>query len=455
MGERVKGRRRAAAGGSAGRVEERRARRAPRPGAAAASGSGLPAAPGAAARPGQDAAPSGSSGLAALGVCGGIAAYKSAEVVRRLQDAGFEVAVIMTAHARKFITPLTLQALSRRPVITRLWDLDGAAQIEHVSLARECRVLVIAPATANVIGKMAAGVADDFLTTFCLATQAPVLLAPGMNDKMYAHPAVQRNLERLREIGVEVVEPGAGYLACGDWGPGRMAEPERIAEAATLLASRSERWRSQRVLVTAGPTREPIDRVRFVSNRSSGRMGYALAAAARRRGAEVTLVSGPTALPTPRGVRRVDVQTAAEMREQVLRALDPATVVIKAAAVSDYAPRDARPDKPRKSDAGMSLDLAPTPDILEEVGRLKGKRLVVGFAAETDDLRRRAQEKMHSKHLDLVVANDVSRDGIGFESERNAVLILGRDGREVALEEAPKTLLAERILDVLEGYLPA
>jgi len=393
--------------------------------------------------------------LVALGVSGGIAAYKSAEVLRRLQDAGFEVAVIMTANAQKFITPLTLQALSRRSVITGMWDPEAAAQIEHVALARGCALFVIAPATANVIGKMASGVADDFLTTFYLATQAPVLIAPGMNDKMYAHPTVQRNLAHLGEIGVELVPPDAGYLACGDWGPGRMAEPERIAAAALLLVERGARWRSQRVLVTAGPTREPIDRVRFISNRSSGRMGYALAAAARRRGAEVTLVSGPTALPTPRGVARVDVSSAAEMRQQVLRALEPATVVIKAAAVSDYAPRQSLPGKARKRPEGMSLDLAATPDILQEVGQRKGSRLLVGFAAETQDLRQRAQEKLRAKNLDVVVANDVSSDDIGFESERNAVLILGRDGREVALEEAPKTLLAEQILDVLEGYLPS
>lgn len=250
------------------------------------------------------------------------------------------------------------------------------------------------------------------------------------------------------------MEPGEGYLACGDWGPGRMAEPETIAHEASRMVARGARWRSQRVLVTAGPTREPIDRVRFISNRSSGRMGYALAAAARRRGAEVTLVSGPTALATPRGVRRVDVSTAQEMREQVLKALEPATVVIKAAAVSDYAPREAQPGKPPKRAGGLSLELGTTPDILEELGHRKGKRLLVGFAAETEDLRRRAEEKLRSKNLDLVVANDVSRDGVGFESERNAALVLARDGRELALEEAPKTLLAERILDILEGYLP-
>jgi phosphopantothenoylcysteine decarboxylase/phosphopantothenate--cysteine ligase len=389
-----------------------------------------------------------------LGVSGGIAAYKSAEVVRRLQDAGFEVVVAMTAHARRFITPLTLCSLSRHPVITSLWKAEGG-DIEHVALARECAMFVVAPATANVIGKLAHGIADDFLSTFYLATQAPVLLAPGMNDKMYAHAAVRRNLDLLREAGVEIVEPGSGYLACGDWGPGRMAEPEQIVEVVQTLVARSERWRGQRVLVTAGPTREPIDRVRFVSNRSSGRMGYALAAAARRRGAEVTLVSGPTSLPTPRGVARIDVGTAAEMRRAVLEALEPATVVIKTAAVADYAPRAEASGKPPKRAEGMKLDLAPTPDILEEVGRRKGKRLLVGFAAETEKVLERAAEKLRSKHLDLVVANDVSRDDIGFDSERNAVTILDARGGEVNLPEAPKTLLAEQILDVLERYLPA
>ncbi|MEE9219456.1 MAG: bifunctional phosphopantothenoylcysteine decarboxylase/phosphopantothenate--cysteine ligase CoaBC [Acidobacteriota bacterium] len=394
-------------------------------------------------------------GTVALGVCGGIAAYKSAELVRRLQDAGYEVVVGMTEHAHQFVTPLTLQVLSRHRVITDPWDLEAGADIEHVALARRCAVFLLAPATANMIGKLANGVADDFLSTFYLATQAPVVIAPGMNDKMFAHPTVQRNLERLREVGVEVVEPGEGYLACGDWGPGRMAEPERIVEGLVRLRSCAERWRCQRVLVTAGPTREPIDRVRFVSNRSSGRMGYALAAAARRRGAEVTLVSGPTQLPAPRGVQRVNVITAEEMRRAVFSALDPATVVIQAAAVSDYAPRHAAPGKPAKRPQGLNLEMVATPDILEELGRRKGKRLLVGFAAETEDLRRRAARKLQRKHLDLIVANDVSGDDTGFEAERNSVLILDRNEREVSLEEAPKTLLAERILDVLEEYLPA
>ena len=390
-----------------------------------------------------------------LGVCGGIAAYKAPDVVRRLQDAGLDVVTVMTANAQRFVTSLTLQALSRHRVISDPWDQEGGTDIEHVALARQASAFVVAPATANMIGKMANGIADDFLSTFYLATLAPVLIAPGMNDKMLAHPAVQRNLGRLLDAGVEIIEPGEGYLACGDWGPGRMAEPTQIAEAVAQRIEKSESWRSQRVLVTAGPTQEPIDHVRFISNRSSGRMGYALAAAARRRGAEVTLISGPTSLAAPRGVYRIDVRTAEEMRRAVLKAFDPATVVIQSAAVSDYMPRQAQNGKPAKQRHGMRLDLDPTPDILAELGRRKGKRLLIGFAAETHDLKKRAEDKLRRKKTDLLVANDVSREEIGFESERNAVLVLDSKGRQVALGEAPKTRIAEQILDIAEEYLPS
>ncbi len=390
-----------------------------------------------------------------LGVCGGIAAYKAPDVVRRLQDSGLDVVVTVTANAQRFVTPLTLQALSRHRVISDPWDLEGGTDIEHVTLARQASAFVITPATANMIGKMANGVADDFLSTFYLATTAPVLIAPGMNDKMLSHPAVQRNLDRLLDAGIEIIDPGEGYLACGDWGPGRMAEPTQIAEAVGRRIEKSESWRSQHVLVTAGPTQEPIDHVRFISNRSSGRMGYALASAARRRGAKVTLVSGPTSLPSPRGVYRIDVRTAEEMRRAVLKAFNPATVVIQSAAVSDYVPRQVQPGKPAKRHDRMRLDLEPTPDILAELGRRKGKRLLIGFAAETQNLRKNAEDKLRRKNTDLLVANDVSREEIGFESERNAVLVLDSRGREVKLGEAPKSRIAEQILDIAEEYLPS
>ncbi|MEE9229668.1 MAG: bifunctional phosphopantothenoylcysteine decarboxylase/phosphopantothenate--cysteine ligase CoaBC [Acidobacteriota bacterium] len=390
-----------------------------------------------------------------LGVCGGIAAYKAPDIVRRLQEAGLDVVVAVTANAQRFVTPLTLQALSRHRVISNPWDLEGGTDIEHVALARRAAAFVVAPATANMIGKMANGIADDFLSTFYLATQAPVLIAPGMNDKMLGHPAVRRNLDCLMEAGIEIIDPGEGYLACGDWGPGRMAEPAQIAEAVGRRVEKSESWRSQHVLVTAGPTQEPIDHVRFISNRSSGRMGYALAAAARRRGANVTLISGPTSLAPPRGVYRINVRTAEEMRRAVLEAFDPATVVIQSAAVSDYMPRQVQTGKPAKQRGGMRLDLDATPDILAELGRRKGKRLLIGFAAETHDLKRKAQEKLRRKKTDLLVANNVSREEIGFESERNAVLVLDSRGREVKLAEAPKTRIAEQILDIAEEYLPS
>jgi phosphopantothenoylcysteine decarboxylase/phosphopantothenate--cysteine ligase len=380
-----------------------------------------------------------------VALSGGIACYKAPELVRLLRAGGAQVRVIMTRSACEFITPLTLQTVAGAPVATALFDLTQESEIGHIRLADGADAIVVAPATANLIGKAAAGIADDLLTTVLLATRAPVLLAPAMNVHMWENPLVQENLERLRRHGWRVIEPGVGALACGYEGSGRLAEP-------TVIAAELERaWtapdlRGERVLVTAGPNREAIDPVRFISNRSSGRMGYALAAAAWRRGAEVVLVSGPTALPAPHGVRCERVVTAAEMHDAVQREFRAATMLLMAAAVADYAPAVARSQKMKKTSAPMRLELTRTVDIL---GALRGRRsthLIVGFAAETEDVLANAERKLHAKGLDLIVANDVAATDAGFEVDTNAVTLIDADGR-TSVPLASKDAVADRILD--------
>ncbi len=388
--------------------------------------------------------------LVALGVSGGIAAYKACEVVRGLDRAGCAVQVVLTANAARFITPLTLQTLSRRKVALDPFDLSSPETARHVELAREISALVVAPATANVLAKFARGIADDLLSTFYLAVASPVVVAPAMNARMWLHPATRENLAALAARGVEIVEPAAGWLAEGESGPGRLAEPAAIVAAALSAARRSRALEGRTVVVTAGPTREPIDPVRFLSNRSSGRMGYALAAAAARRGARVVLISGPVELAPPYGVEVVRVRTAEEMRAAVREARGGAHALLMAAAVADFAPRPAE-SKIKKTGRGTSLALEPTTDILAEVGRDKGDLLLVGFAAETEGLPERAREKLRSKNLDFIVANEVSADGKGIDSERNSVLILDREGGTVEVPESPKAEVAERILDRVFG----
>jgi phosphopantothenoylcysteine decarboxylase/phosphopantothenate--cysteine ligase len=391
----------------------------------------------------------------ALGVGGGIAAYKAAELARALMERGFSVQVVMTRSAEEFVRPLTFAALTGRKVITNLFSAASSedtlsSAIEHIRVAQENQILVIAPATADLLAKLAHGLADDFLTTTYLAFTGPVVLAPAMNTNMWNHPATQENLRILRSRGHVIVEPDDGILACGMVGPGRLAEPEIIAEAVAGVAGRGGSKHDldgETVLVTAGPTQEPLDPVRYLSNRSSGKMGYALAEAAAERGARVILVSGPVALAPPARVELIPVRTAVEMRQAVMDHLEQATVVVKAAAVADYHRTNPPQQKVKKTAARLSLELDPTPDILAEVGRKKGDRLLIGFAAETENLIEEARRKLQSKNCDMVVANLVSQSGIGFESDENAVTLVLRTGDTIPVERASKSIIAHRIFD--------
>ncbi|HEY6138839.1 MAG TPA: bifunctional phosphopantothenoylcysteine decarboxylase/phosphopantothenate--cysteine ligase CoaBC [Thermoanaerobaculia bacterium] len=385
-----------------------------------------------------------------LGVSGGIAAYKTPDLVRRLRDVGAEVRVVMTPNAARFVTPLALATVSEHGVIVDQWGDPERGGVDHVELARWAELLLIAPATANVLAKLALGIADDALTTYAIAHRAAIMVAPAMNTFMLQHPTVQQNLAALRARGVTVFDPDSGLLACGDEGAGRMPDPPAIAEFVKMQFGAKD-FDGRAFVVTAGPTREAIDPVRYISNRSSGKMGYALAEAAARRGARVTLISGPTSLPAPSGVAIERVTTATEMRDAVLRALDGADVVIKAAAVADYAPAEAAPRKIKKEASGdaLTLTLQKTPDILAEIAQTSPRPFVVAFAAETDSVEANAREKLLRKGADLIVANDVADSAIGFDSDQNEVLVIARDGSATKIERAPKIVVANRILDLL------
>jgi len=386
-----------------------------------------------------------------LGVSGGIAAYKAADLVRRLREAGAEVRVVMTEGARHFVGATTFQALSGHPVRDSLWDAAAEAAMGHIELARWATRILIAPASADLLSRLAAGAADDLLTTLCLASDAPVAVAPAMNRVMWANPATAANLATLRARGVAVHGPGEGDQACGEVGAGRMLEPTELV-AALAAAVLPQRLTGRRIVVSAGPTYEDLDPVRFIGNRSSGRMGFAVAAAAVAMGAQVELVAGPVALATPAGVRRVDVRSAAQMREAVLAAL-PADAYIGAAAVADYAPAAAQPHKLKKTAGELSIELVRTPDILAEVAaHPRRPRCVVGFAAETQDLEKYARGKLEAKNLDLIAANDVGRPGRGFDSERNALVVLSRDGR-TEIPEAGKAQVAAALLALVADRL--
>ena len=382
-----------------------------------------------------------------LAVTGSIAAYKAAYLIRELRRAEAGVTVVMTSHAQEFISPLTFRTLSGRPVLTDLFDPQEPAAVEHVALAERADLLVVAPATAHALARAALGLADDFLGTLLLAMRGPVLFAPAMDGGMWEHPAVRGHVETLRARGATVLEPGEGALASGLTGQGRFPEVADIVEAAVRILWPRRDLTGDHVLVTAGPTREALDPVRYLSNRSSGRMGFALAEQAARRGAQVTLVTGPTHLVPPAGVRVIPVQTALEMREAVLHAADAATIVIKAAAVADYRAGRSASEKIPSKQGTLTLDLVPTPDILRELGARKGARFLVGFAAETHDLREHAQAKLAAKGLDLIVANDVSRADIGFDVADNEVVLLDRWGGAVALPRQSKVEVADLILD--------
>jgi len=380
-----------------------------------------------------------------VGLSGGIACYKAAELVRLLSRRGARVRVVMTRNAAEFIAPLTLQTLSGAPVATETFSLTRESEIGHVRLADAADALVVAPATANVIGKMAAGIADDLLTTVVVATQAPVLIAPAMNVHMFENPVVQRNLDTLRQLGHRVIEPAAGFLACGYEGPGRLPEPAALVAEVERAVGPAD-LAGARVLVTAGPTREAIDPVRFISNRSTGKMGYAVAAAAWRRGAEVVLISGPTGLSQPHGVSRTSVTTAAEMRDAVKKAGRRADVVLMVAAVADYRPTRSMARKLKKDASKRVVELTRTVDILAELGGAKKGRIVVGFAAETDRVSANAERKLREKGIDLIVANDVSRPDAGFAVDTNRVVLIDADGHR-PIPPASKVEVAERILD--------
>ena len=386
----------------------------------------------------------------ALAVTGCVGAYKAAFLLRLLQQGGADVRVVMTESAQRFVGALTFEALSGHPVVTTMWEPSATGEIRHIALAQSIDLLLVAPATANSIAKFANGICDDFLSTLYVSTTVPVMIAPAMNVEMWRHPATVENLERLRARGVEIVEPGAGYLACGMVGEGRLAEPEEIAARALALlgAPPAADLAGTRVLVTAGPTREPIDPVRFITNRSSGRMGYAIAEAARARGAAVTLVTGPVSIAPPEGVEVVCVETAAEMARETLARAPEATIVVKSAAVADYRPVRVADRKIKKAGATMTVELEKTEDVLAALGRAKpDHQVLVGFAAETNDLVENARKKLDAKNADLVVANDVTREGAGFDVDTNVAVLVGRDG---AVEELPvmtKRALADRILD--------
>jgi phosphopantothenoylcysteine decarboxylase/phosphopantothenate--cysteine ligase len=388
-----------------------------------------------------------------LGVTGGIAAYKSAELVRRLQDDGHSIQVVMTRAAREFVTPLTFAALSGQRVITDLFSNQPGGEgsvdsaIDHIAVAQRTDLLLVAPATADVLAKFARGIADDFLTTLYLASTAPVVVAPAMNVNMWQHAATQENVAALLARGVRIVEPRDGYLACGMTGSGRLAEQEEILKTVREVLQGKQDLAGETILVTAGPTCEDIDPVRFLTNRSSGKMGYAVAAAAARRGAKIALVSGPTALETPQGVERLDVRSTEEMQRAVQSKFAGCTIAIFAAAVADYRPAEKSGQKIKHGEAGLTLRLEPNPDILATVAKEKGERLVVGFAADTEHVAENARKKLAQKNADMIVANDVTKEGAGFDGDTNIVTLFSRDGRDLPLPRLSKPEVADRILD--------
>lgn len=384
-----------------------------------------------------------------LGVTGGIAVYKAVDLVSRLRKAGCEVRVVMTEHAQQFVTPLTFKEISGNAVATSMWNANQEFNVEHIALANWADAFLVAPATANILAKMACGLADDLLSTTLLAAQAPIVVCPAMNTGMYQNPATQENIAKLQERGVTVMPPAVGHLACGTSGPGRLPEPQQIVEfVSAFFAGREGDLRGLRVLVTAAGTREPIDPVRYVGNRSSGKMGYAVAQMAAERGADVLLISGPSALAAPPNVRVVNVETTNEMLEACLAAYGDVDIVIKAAAVADYRPRDVADQKiKKKTDDALTVVMDKNPDILKTLGAKKEQQVLVGFAAETQNLLANAREKVVKKNLDMIVANDVTAAGAGFNSDTNIVKFLFANGDVRELEQMPKVDVANRILD--------
>lgn len=385
-----------------------------------------------------------------VGVTGGIAAYKAVEIVSRLKKQGANVHVIMTKAATEFVTPLTFREISGQPVVCDMWDEPKQWHVQHIALATLADLFLIAPATANIMGKIANGIADDMLSTTVMATKAPVVLAPAMNTNMYLNPLVQKNIQSLRSFGYKVLSPDSGTMACGTEGVGRLPEPEKIVEEVVAFLCKNSQLFGKKIVVTAGGTREPIDPVRFIGNRSSGKMGYALASAAAQRGAQVVLISGPTSLQPPDGVDFREVETTQEMMQAVLKEYEDCHIVIKAAAVADYKPQKKEEHKIKKASDYLELRLEKNPDILLELGKRKNGQILVGFAAETQDLLCHAQEKLNRKNLDMIVANDVSLPDAGFNVDTNIVKLLYRNGSSEELPKMGKSDLAEIILDKIE-----
>ncbi|MDN5276993.1 MAG: phosphopantothenoylcysteine decarboxylase / phosphopantothenate---cysteine ligase [Clostridiales bacterium] len=390
-----------------------------------------------------------------IGITGGIAAYKAAEVVSSLVKRGAQVKVIMTAHAMEFIKPLTLETLSGNPVYYDMFSRPGAWEIDHISLAKWADLLVVVPATANILGKVAHGIADDLLSTTIMATRAQVIFAPAMNTNMYTNPIVQENISFLKSKGYMFIPPAAGRLACGDYGEGKLADIQDILDVIENYFSRKSDLKGLRMLVTAGPTREYLDPVRFISNPSSGKMGYAIAAACAERGADVELVSGPVSISPPPGVKLYRVETAKEMFEKVMEIFPLCHMVFKAAAVGDYRPETYYPTKIKKDNDRLTLTLVKNPDILKELGKRKGKCILVGFAAETENIEEYAMKKMREKNLDFIVANDVTRQGAGFEKNTNEGLLITREGEVIAIPQMDKKEFAHRIIDEVIKRCPA
>lgn len=388
-----------------------------------------------------------------VGVSGGIAAYKAAEIVSRLSKLGAEVHVAMTKGATEFIAPLTLRTLSGNPVYVEMFEEPKRWNVEHIALAEHVDAVLVAPATANLLAKMAVGIADDFLSTVLLAVQVPIFVAPAMNHAMFHHPATQQNLETLRARSVKVIGPDTGFQACGTNGDGRMSEPVEIVEELVQFFNSSTLLQGKKALVTAGGTQEPLDPVRYLGNRSSGRMGYAIAQALQEAGAETILVSAPTDLPVPHGVQRISVMTAQEMHDVVLEQFPKLDVVVKAAAVADYRPKENASQKIKKKGTSLLVELVPNPDILAELGKIKAKQILVGFAAETENLIENAQDKMRRKNVDMLVANDVTRQGSGFGSLTNIVSFLFPDGRRIDLPQMNKLEVARHLRDEIAGLL--
>ena len=383
-----------------------------------------------------------------LGVSGGIAAYKACDVVSRLRKENIQVNVIMTKHATEFVSALTFQSISQNPVAVEMFEPVTNWDIEHISLAKKADIFLIAPATANIIGKIANGIADDMLSTTVMATKAPVVIAPAMNTNMYENPVTQANIQKLKDLGYIFIEPGYGRLACGDLGPGKLAEPDLIVENIKFLLNKTDELKGKNVLVTAGPTQEAIDPVRYITNKSTGKMGYALAYQAALMGAKVTLVTGPTNIEIPFGISEViKIKSAGQMYETVTSSFDEMDIVIKSAAVADYKPKNISDSKIKKSDSDLVLELDRNKDILFELGKLKTKQVLVGFAAETDDLIANAQKKLAKKNLDFIVANDLKQEGAGFAGDTNIAKLLFADGNIVELPIMTKNQLSKEIYD--------